>query len=493
MSSEINKITKDLTNPEHNVDIIGNLYICNELCNLVFNYKENKDINNLHIIHNKNSILLEIKYNGKSSINYNGGENFGSKEIKFNLTKILLIGPSKHFIKNHRHTMELILVHQSEDGKTFQNICVLLEISDNKEYQKKLQYQLLMDIAENIPTKITNSKKVNTNYTWSAEDLLPENKSFYTYNSPFDSNVNWVIFNNIIYAPSLLLDNYQKYVVNPVKNAKGEVGEKIKKFLNPPIPNNPKNLILFSHQIITGITSSCAQKLADEYNKNTDDKNTDDKNSDDKNSGDKNNNEEEDDEEDEKKEKSKLSGLKGEMHGFGSAEKARLEELKKKSFLSEYEKKEKSELSEKKRKIDDKDSSDKDGSNKNILSYFFMFVVVGVISVSLCVFIYKIDYIWEYIKSIFGKVKNSISSKSSGTSESLELQSLSGNGATNNVGNNAITGATNNVGTGATTNAGTNATNVGTNATNVGTNVGNGAGNNAKRASGLNLFEQSKS
>ena len=128
----------------------------------------------------------------------------------------------------------------------------------------KLQYQLLMDIAENIPTKITNSKKVNTNYTWSAEDLLPENKSFYTYNSPFDSNVNWVIFNNIIYAPSLLLDNYQKYVVNPVKNAKGEVGEKIKKFLNPPIPNNPKNLILFSHQIITGITSSCAQKIADE-------------------------------------------------------------------------------------------------------------------------------------------------------------------------------------------------------------------------------------
>ena len=58
MSSEINKITKDLTNPEHNIDIIGNLYICNELCNLVFNYKENKDINNLHIIHNKNSILL---------------------------------------------------------------------------------------------------------------------------------------------------------------------------------------------------------------------------------------------------------------------------------------------------------------------------------------------------------------------------------------------------------------------------------------------------
>ena len=44
MSSEINKIVNDIHNPETNIDIIGNLYICDELCNLTFNYKDNEDI-----------------------------------------------------------------------------------------------------------------------------------------------------------------------------------------------------------------------------------------------------------------------------------------------------------------------------------------------------------------------------------------------------------------------------------------------------------------
>lgn len=269
MSSEINNIINNMINTESQIDIIGNLYICDELCNLTFNYKDNEDINNLHITHDKNSIIMEITYNGKSSINYNGGEKFGSKEIKFNLIKILLISPAKHFIKSFRNRMELILIHQSDDGKTFQNISILLDISDDIEYQKKLQYQLFMDIAENIPTKTVNSKKIDTKYTWSAEDLLPDNRSFYTYNSPTNSNVNWIIFSNTVFAPSLLLDNYLKYVLNPVKSVKGDVGDKVEKFINAPIPINPKNLILFSHQIIEGISSTCAKKLFNEVKSKT--------------------------------------------------------------------------------------------------------------------------------------------------------------------------------------------------------------------------------
>jgi carbonic anhydrase len=269
MSSEINNIINNMINTESQIDIIGNLYICDELCNLTFNYKDNEDINNLHITHDKNSIIMEIKYNGKSTINYNGGEKFGTKDIKFNLIKILLISPAKHFIKSFRNRMELILIHQSDDGKTFQNISILLDISDDVEYQKKLQYQLFMDIAENIPTKTVNSKKIDTKYTWSAEDLLPDNRSFYTYNSPTDSNVNWIIFSNTVFAPSLLLDNYLKYVLNPVKSVKGDVGDKVEKFINAPIPINPKNLILFSHQIIEGIPATCAKKLFNEVKSKT--------------------------------------------------------------------------------------------------------------------------------------------------------------------------------------------------------------------------------
>ena len=69
MENIINKIQ----DPQTNIDIIGNIFICDELCNLTFDYKDhnviiltnnsttNKDI--------KNKIpLLEISYNNVSNI-----------------------------------------------------------------------------------------------------------------------------------------------------------------------------------------------------------------------------------------------------------------------------------------------------------------------------------------------------------------------------------------------------------------------------------------
>ena len=106
----------------------------------------------------------------------------------------------------------------------------------------------------------------------------------------------------------------------------------------------------------------------------------------------------------------------------------------------------------KKKKIDDKDSTDKDGSNKNIIYSVIIGLLVFIGAVSIWVFIYKIEFlwsIWDSIKSIFGKVKNSISSKSSGSSGSFESTTVKTAGRTNG----ATTNATN-AGNGAVTNAG---------------------------------------
>ncbi len=247
-------VLNDIYSPKTNIDIIGNIFICDELCDLNINYKDH----NLISIINQN-VTLEIIYNNKSCITYNGGEEFGSQQIKYTLKKILLLGPSKHFIQSYRRNSqdnmgaELILVHMSEDGKRFQNIAIRLYISDSCASKKKVQYKLFNEIADNIPTKKEKVKRINIE-SWSVEDFLPDNKTFYTYNSPFNTTINWIVFKEEVCVPSKLIDNYFKYVLDP--------DQKQSELLrNAPIPDNPKNLIIFGHKIIQNIQTGCAKKM----------------------------------------------------------------------------------------------------------------------------------------------------------------------------------------------------------------------------------------
>ena len=120
-------ILDNIKNPSTNIDIIGNIFICDELCNLSVKYN---DHSNLSI--SQNDILLSLNYDNNSFITYNGNDEFGSQNIKYILKNIILIGPAKHFIKSYRRNsvnnmgLELILIHQSEDKQRYQNISVLL-------------------------------------------------------------------------------------------------------------------------------------------------------------------------------------------------------------------------------------------------------------------------------------------------------------------------------------------------------------------------------
>lgn len=251
-------ILDNIIKPSTNIDIIGNIFICDELCNLSFQYQDHKDMS----ITNR-SVLLEIDYENGSYINYNGGESFGSEQIKYYLKKIVLIGPAKHFIKSYRrnNSLELILIHVSEDQQLYQNISILLYGSDSCSDKKKIQHKLLTEISDNIPTKqeITKNVKIEN---WSANDLLPDNKSFYTYNSPTNPKLNWIVFKEEVCVPTSLVSNYYKYVLGPNKELSTQL-------LNAPIPTNPDNLILFAHQIVKNIPSQCAKKLADANAKST--------------------------------------------------------------------------------------------------------------------------------------------------------------------------------------------------------------------------------
>jgi len=254
------KIIRNISDPKSNIDIIGNIFICDELCNLDLEYK---DHNVLSISHN--GIKLNISHNNGSSITYNGGEEFGSKQIKYSLKKIIIIGPPKHYIKSHRRSngLELILVHQSDDGKRFQNISVLLYPQDQCAKEQKLQYKLYSEIASNIPSKAESIKKVDLK--WSVNDLLPDNKSFYTYNSPFDTQVNWIIFKNQVCVPTELVENYRKLVLNIKENKDAK-----DKWLSASIPSNPNTLILFGHQIVKNVSSQCAKKIVTKVNSKED-------------------------------------------------------------------------------------------------------------------------------------------------------------------------------------------------------------------------------
>ena len=264
-------VLDDIINVSSNIDITGNIYICDELCSLSFDYKDNKNM----VITN-NDITLNIDYNNNSSVSYNGGDEFGSNQTKYILRKIVFIGPPKHFIKSFRRTngVELILIHESEDGKRFQNICVLLYGLDNCASQKKIQYKLFNEIADNIPTKVDGKKKVDIE-EWSVNDLLPDEKSFYTYNSLTNNSLNWIVFKEEVCVPTNFIDKYFKYVLNPDKKNSALLQ-------NAPIPNNPKGLILFGHQVIKNtVPLSCAKKIASNLSNSdsTDDKEDGDKDS----------------------------------------------------------------------------------------------------------------------------------------------------------------------------------------------------------------------
>ena len=156
------------------VNIKGTIFICNELCNLTFEYVDSRGMT----LSNLNNKLL-INYNGQSGVKYNGGEAFGSKASKYNVKQISVIAPPIHILDDIKHQMEIIITHEADEGGFYQHLCILADASDKEEARQTIGWKLFDKFANQLPTINQSNKKVDNVITWNATDFLPNIQDHY--------------------------------------------------------------------------------------------------------------------------------------------------------------------------------------------------------------------------------------------------------------------------------------------------------------------------
>lgn len=220
-------------NNEEPRNIKGTIFICNELCNLTFDYLDSRGMK----LNNVNNIL-SIDYNKGSVIKYNGGESFGSKDSRYQIKTIRVLAPNLHYIQDKSHKMELIISHLSEDGMRYQHICIFLEPSDREDDRKSVTWKLFDKFADQLPTKNQTGKEVTDLVSWNATDLLPDesDRSFYTYN--MNKKHNFIVFMKPTFVPNAFYSNLIKDVIE-IRNF-----EKLSEITMPRAP--PQNIPIFA-------------------------------------------------------------------------------------------------------------------------------------------------------------------------------------------------------------------------------------------------------
>jgi len=217
------------------VNLKGTVFICNELCNLSFEYLDSSGMT----LSNINNRLL-INYNSKSTIKYNGGESFGASSSPsiYTVAQITIFAPPIHIIEDQRQKMELVITHQSADNTRFQHLCIFLNPSDKLADRNTLAWKLFDKFANQLPQNNQSGVTVPNVVTWNATDLLPDisDRSFMTYN--MDSKNNFVVFTQPINVPTAF---YQNFITNIVTQAKYEQLTAI------PIPKTaPPDVVIFA-------------------------------------------------------------------------------------------------------------------------------------------------------------------------------------------------------------------------------------------------------
>ncbi len=228
-----------------NINIVGTkkrpIGICDELCQMILNYKDHNKIQ----LTNKNKLLL-IDYKNGSTIDWNGGEEFGTPKRKYVLEDIAITWPPKHHYDSKRNldTLELNLIHKSVDDDRYQILVIQLYPSTNKDDQGTTQYQLFKKLMNSIPMPSEGVKSVPNTTKWNADDFLPDEskRNFFTYNGDADGTINYVVYETPVYVPVTFKENFDKKVLDmtPQKKAK----EITQKNLMP-VPINPNYVFIY--------------------------------------------------------------------------------------------------------------------------------------------------------------------------------------------------------------------------------------------------------
>lgn len=160
---------------------------CKNKCNLVFHYKNSR----CNIVRSKKHVRLEI--DPGSYLVYNGNI--------FELEKMTFTAPSCHKVDKNSSEMEVHLHHKSPDTGSVLIVGVMLEVQEGSSMSRAFFDSWTSEIP--APRAGSNDddieKNINMSSEWNTFSILPEIKSFFTYNgslieAPCTENVTWIVF-----------------------------------------------------------------------------------------------------------------------------------------------------------------------------------------------------------------------------------------------------------------------------------------------------------
>jgi len=170
------------------------IQICKSLCDFKLHYKSSKCFVNY-----KNN-LVRLKYSFGSYLEYNN--------VLYELSEITIHVPTLHNIDNSKYDLEICMIHKlSSDNKTTTNsdtpkgiiLCRLFEGGPHHGNPEQFINQFINEIPKE---SIDNYKEIIVSNDWSANMLIPENKSYYIYDGslpfpPCDTNYKVIVYEDI--------------------------------------------------------------------------------------------------------------------------------------------------------------------------------------------------------------------------------------------------------------------------------------------------------
>jgi carbonic anhydrase len=241
-----------ILNAQSPINITGNIFICNQLCQLEIEYTS---LNQLSLTSASNTLFWNLPTSqiNPGKIIFNGGDNSSTKLQDYYLKEIIMVGPSKLLMNNQSFNFQLNFVHQSEDGKRNIILIVFIQASDSPISRKTLPHRYFDAIIQNgLPTMEQTTLPINTITEWNPNELIPDDQSFYSFIGQ-DNVTNYIVFQNPIQmstsAQNMLIDQIYGGLQIFNQNA-----------LDPKKVTNPENLILYGnkpdHNIIKKINTS---------------------------------------------------------------------------------------------------------------------------------------------------------------------------------------------------------------------------------------------
>lgn len=153
---------------------------------------------------------LSIVNNGHTvQVNYQPGSTIKVNEEEYELIQFHFHTPSEHTINNQASAMEMHLVHRNANNK-LAVVAVMMN--------KGVHNPFIEQIWEHIPQLGKNNDF--DNYTINAANLLPQNKTFFSYigsltTPPCSENVQWNLLTEITEVSEKQITAFQKlYTVN---------------------------------------------------------------------------------------------------------------------------------------------------------------------------------------------------------------------------------------------------------------------------------------